>query len=131
MATIEYTKSKNEFLLTGYTEGHSDITKVYFFPATDGVLYIGNESFKVTGGKAIVRSLDIKNGTHTPIFRFNDTSYVCDRIKNEAGTITPERDESERIFYLTRKTVLAEERISALEDRLSRISTAVYGTNIF
>ena len=131
MATIEYTKSKNEFLLTGYTEGYSDITKVYFFPRTDGVVHIANQSFKVSGGKAIIRSFDIKNGTHTPIFEANDTSYICDRIKSEAGAIMPERDESARIFHLTKKTVSAEERIAELEQKLSKLASAVYGTNIF
>lgn len=131
MATIEYTKSKNEFLLTGYTSGHSDITKLYFFPRADGTLYIGNESFKVSKGMAIIRSLDIKNGTHTPVLEICGTSYVCDRIKSEAGTVIPERDENERIFYLTKKSVSAEERIALLEERLSELSNAVYGTSIF
>lgn len=131
MATIEYTKSKNEFLLTGYTSGHSDITKIYFFPRTDGILYVGNESFKVTAGKAIIRSLEIKNGTHTPVLQINGVSYVCDRIKSEAGTVSPEKDENERIFYLTKKTVSAEERIANLEEKLTKLTSAVYGTNIF
>ncbi len=131
MTALKYTKSENEFLLTGYTEGGGDKTTLSFSLKTDGILYIGNMVCKVSEGTAVIRNLDIGDGVYAPILKINDGSYICDKIKSEAGTLSPEKNEIEQLFRLTKRAVSAEERLSLIEARLSRLCDAVYGEKIF
>ena len=130
MADIEYTKCKNEFLLTAYTKAENGSVKFRFHGASDGELLIGSGAFRIENGISEVKTNSLKEGTYTPVLQTENGSYVCDKIKIPAGVLTPKICESERTLRLTEKIISAETRIEALEEKLSEISSAVYGKSI-
>ncbi len=131
MTTLEYTKSNGEFLLTDYKDGGGDEVCLRFLPECSGRLYLEKESFAVKGGYAVINRICFNDGTLTPLLKSEDGSFICEKIKCEAGSVTPTRETQERLFLITKKLISAENKIISLEKRVAELSEAVYGKSIF
>lgn len=131
MIYFEYTKFGKEFLITDFEDGASDTVKIRFKNQKDGTVQIGAKSARLENGAAVLPSSSLREGVHTPIFHSDDGSFICDRIKVEAGKILPLVKEIQRVFELTSKLTRAEEKINALETRLAELCSKVYAKNIF
>ncbi len=131
MIYFEYTKFGKEFLITDFEDGVSDTVKIRFRNQKDGALQIGAKSTRLENGSATLTIASLTDGVHTPIFHTDNGSFICDRIKAKAGKILPLVKERQRIFELTSKLLSAEEKINALEARLTELCSKVYAKNIF
>ena len=131
MIYFEYAKFGKEFLITDFEDGVSDTVKIRFINQKDGALQIGAKSTRLENGTVIFPRSSLAEGVHTPIFHTDSASFICDRIKVEAGKVLPLVRERQRVFELTSKLTRAEEKINALEARLTELCSKVYAKNIF
>ena len=130
MAAIEYTKLNNEFLITGCREDSDAVYEIRFEGEASGTLYLAGEAFGIHNGVARVCAKDLANGIHTPILQTETTSFICDKIKIEAGIITPQICIPEKIQYLNKKLIYAEQRACKIEEKIFELCNAVYGKSI-
>lgn len=131
MTVLEYTKSNGELLLTAFKDCGGDEICLRFYPECSGKIYLKKKSFEVKDGLAVIKRINIKDGTVTPLLKTEDGSFVCEKIKCEAGSVTPARKSREAILLLTKKLISAENKITSLEKRVAELSEAIYGKSIF
>ena len=130
MATIEYSKLYDEFLLTDHKKNRIGENEIYFVGEKDGTLYIQEKPFKLNGGRATVNASDLSDGLYTPILKTADASFICDKISVEAGVIKPVVNSEKRARYLTKQIICEHRRLMDAEEKISRLCDAVYGKSI-
>ena len=131
MIYFEYAKYGKEFLITRFDGGACDAIKIRFKNHRDGSIQLGAKSVRLENGVAVIRPSAFTEGVYTPIFPTDEGLFICDRIKFEAGRAMPLINHQERVFELTEKLISADEKINALENRMTELSSKVYAKNIF
>ena len=131
MIYFEYTKYRNEFLITHFEDGCDGDIKIRIKDHTCGSIQFGARNIMLENGVAYVPKSLITEGVHTPIFHSENGSFICDKIKHEAGKISPLINQRERIFELTEKLILADEKINLIENRVSELYSKISAKTIF
>ena len=130
MTSIEYSKFNNEFLLTDVRSKAIGEAEISFVGEKDGKLYINGNVYTVNCGKALISKKDIPDGDYIPILKTDTASFICDKITVEAGVIKPFVSIEERLRYLTKQLIYEHLRATEAEDKISRLSDAVYAKTI-
>ena len=131
MTVIEYTCLNGSFLISGFEENQGDKSlKLKFTRVKDGSVLLNGISHKIENGFAVIEKHSLQDGIFTPLVRIGTDSFVCDKIKSEAGSLIPEAQPQSRIFYLTKAIALMEEKNESIENRLFELSSYVYGKTI-
>jgi len=130
MALIEYTKSKDGFLLTGYKGSDGNKVTFRFSGAECKTLRIGDSSFEAENAQFEVNPHSLKEGVHTPIAYTEEGCLLCDKIKVRAGVIIPLICDAQKALYLTKRIIAAEEELLDFKKKLCELSEAVYGKSI-
>lgn len=131
MIYFEYAKYGKEFLTTRFDAGACDTVKIRFKNQCDGSVQLGAKSVRLENGVATVKPSAFAQGVYTPILHTDAGSFICDRIKFEAGRAMPLINSQERVFELTERLISADEKIDALENRMTELCSKVYAKNIF
>ena len=130
MALIEYTKSKEGFLLTEYKKSDGKTVAFRFSGSECTALRIGDNFFKAENGQFTVNPQLLNEGAYTPIAYTNEGYTLCDKITVRAGVIVPFICDSEKILYLTKRIIAAEAELCDFKKKLCELSEAVYGKSI-
>ena len=130
MTAIKYSKLENRFLITNSENGGGKNLEIRFDGVKNGDFIVGKEIFKVENGTAHLDIGRIADGSYTPILRTEEKSCICDKLKVLAGILSPDINADKRIYYLTKKIISAEQRLSELAKLISELSASVYGKSI-
>ena len=131
MIYFEYTKYGKEFLITRFDDERYDNLKFRFKNHTSGSMQLGAKSVRLENGVACIPIASLPEGVHTPIFHSENGSFICDKIKIEAGKIFPLVNQRERVLELTEKLISADEKINLLENRITELCAKIYAKPIF
>ena len=130
MPKIEYTKTDGGFLLTNFTDDGKRSLDIRFEGAICGTLRINAKRFRIEDSLARIEPLSLGEGIHTPTVESNGSPLSCDPIKVEAGTVSIPMQGLDRILYLTKRSIEADSLLKMVNERISELSSAVYGKSI-
>ena len=131
MTYFEYTKYGKEFLITRFEDGTGMGVRLRFNNVALGSVQIGARSVRLENGVATLTSLPHEETVLTPILHTETGSFLCDRIKVLAGKAAPLIELRERVLDLTGRLISADERINALENKITELCSKVYAKSIF
>ena len=130
MPKIEYTKTDTGFLVTDFTNDEKNSLDIRFDGAISGTLRINAKSFRIEDSLVRIEHLSLDEGIHTPMVESNGSPLACDPIKVEAGTVSLPIESLDRILYLTKRSIEADRLLKTVNEKISELSSAVYGKSI-
>ena len=102
MTQIGFTKIKDSFLITSFTEGKTKKARLTFFPKICTQMIAGELRIPISDGEVTLDISDLKDGIYLPVLISQDKSiFKCDKIVIENGEIKPKLSAIERTILLS------------------------------
>jgi hypothetical protein len=132
MPKIEYTKFKNDYLITSFETEPSDTVCFSFKPECDAQLFLRGVRRNVVNGCAQAELKSLIDGEYTPVIvRDGGESGICQKLLCEAGTVFPLIRTEEALIDANRRITELYEKLKKTEKLISAIYRAEHPGTIF